>query len=120
MAQALFLVLKTLEPGQEYVDGITGVLINLVSTSTDAQAKTAAVLAANASEKYAASVGAGVGNKEIGGTAPVIPASFKYFDTVVPCGAGPGSANLFTNKDAYVFKGGPSNGGTEFVPGASY
>lgn len=115
MTQALYLVTKTLEPGQEYINGITAVLINLASGQTNLQAITAAIDAANATELYAASNGNGTGNSEIGGLEAPIQGT-KYFDTVVPAGAGPGSANLFTNKDAYVFK----NGGPVFIAGGSY
>ncbi len=118
MTQNLFLVTKTLEPGQEYINGITAVLINLASTDTTAQVLAAAVAAANGSELYVASSGSGVGNAEIGGTADTrpIPPHLPYFDTVLNVGTGPGSGNLFTNKDAYVFK----TFGAVFIAGTAY
>lgn len=115
MTQNLFLVTKAYQPGQRYVNGITSVIVNLVSTANNATVLAAANAAANASEKFVATNGTMAGNAQIGGTAPVIKEA-TYFDTVLNIGAGPGSGNLFVNKDAYIFK----TYGSAFIAGTAY
>lgn len=88
MAEALYLVTKTVDPGDSTVNGITAVLINKDDAQTDAQIKADAVAQVNVLLK--------------GGQTINDPVPADYFDTVDKV-SDLVAGSLKDNKDAYVF-----------------